>query len=76
MAGRKGDFIMKKFYLAVSSVGLGLLFPDDMKFSIVIFLLGMLVASLYFERGEFFGKAKEVGADEQSDDGANDITTK
>lgn len=75
---------MKKFYLAVSSVGLGLLFPDDMKFSIVIFLLGMLVASLYFERGEFFGKAKEVEADEQSeveadeqsDDETNDIAAK
>lgn len=67
---------MKKFYLAVSSVGLGLLFPDDMKFSIVIFLLGMLVASLYFDRGEFFGKTKEVGTDEQSDDGTNGIATK
>lgn len=67
---------MKKFYLAVSSVGLGLMFPDDMKFSIVIFLLGMLVASLYFDRGEFFGKVKEGETDEQSDDGTNDIATK
>ena len=59
---------MKKFYLAVGSVGLGLLFPDDMKFGIVIFLLGMLVASLYFERGEFFGKAKG----DRTDDGKGD----
>ncbi|WP_424349960.1 hypothetical protein ACPBEH_05145 [Latilactobacillus sp. 5-91] len=59
---------MKKFYLAVSSFGLGLLFPDDMKFSIVIFLLGMVVASIYFERDIFFGFKKEVKPDEQSDD--------
>lgn len=63
---------MKKFYLAVSSVGLGLLFPDDMKFSIVIFLLGMLVASIYFERGDFFGKAKGNGTDDRKGDAYNE----
>lgn len=67
---------MKKFYLALISISVGMLFPDDLKFSIGVFLSGMVVASIYFERDIFFGFKKEVKPDEQSDDGTDDVATK